>query len=700
MHAAAERGEDAQPPVADLVAEALDDDRAVARHDAGGALLLAEELDEVAGGQVVEVELGLERLRVLVDRPAGEGADRLAELTRAAEAVALPERHGGGHTGSGRDDHAVARDVLDPPARRAEQERLARPGLVDHLLVELADAAAVGQVDAEQPAIGDRPGVRDGQRAGAAAGADRAGHAVPDDARPQLAELLARIAAVEHVEHVLELGAAQLGVGVRARDECVQLVDAVAVVPRLRGDGDDLLREHVERVARHDGRLDLALAHPLGDHRALDQVGAELREDAALRRVADVVAGAADALQPGGDRLRRLDLEHEVDGAHVDAELEAGGRDQAGQLAGLELVLDQQALLPCQRAMVGTGDRLFSKLVEAQGEPLGAAAVVDEDQRRAVLAHQLEQLGVDRGPDRLAGRLLAGALERVELRAGVAGLDHRLDGHVDLEVERLAHPGIDHGALALGADQEAADLVERVLRRRQADALHVTAGRLGQPLERERQVRAALCLRDGVDLVHDHLLGAVEDLRRLAGEHQVQRLGRRDEDVRRLADHRLALALRRVAGADGDLDVGADAAQRRAQVLLHVVGERLERRDVDEPGAVRGRLGDEPVERPQERRERLAGAGGRADQGVLARGDRRPGLRLRRRRRIERPPEPLPDLRRKGRERHSSQGTAGAALSSSAPHTLTAAWRDRVCAARPGCSAPWAGTRSAPGHRR
>ena len=185
-----------------------------------------------------------------------------------------------------------------------------------------------------------------------------------------------------------------------------------------------------------------------------------------------------------------------------------------------------------------------------QREPLGAAPVVDEDQGRAVLAHQLQQLGVDRRPDRLAGGLVPGALERVELDARVTRLDHRLDRHVDLQVERLADAGVDDRARALRADEEAADLLERVLGRRQADPLDVAPGRLGEPLEREREVRAALGLRDRVDLVDDHLLDAVEDLRRLAGEHQVQRLRRGDQDVRRVADHRLPLLLRRVAGPD------------------------------------------------------------------------------------------------------------------------------------------------------
>ena len=62
--------EHAQPPVADLVAEALDDDRAVARHDARGLLLLAQEVEEVARGERVEVVVALEHLGGLVDGPA------------------------------------------------------------------------------------------------------------------------------------------------------------------------------------------------------------------------------------------------------------------------------------------------------------------------------------------------------------------------------------------------------------------------------------------------------------------------------------------------------------------------------------------------------------------------------------------------------------------------------------------------------
>ena len=298
----------------------------------------------------------------------------------------------------------------------------------------------------------------------------------------------------------------------------------------------------------HHRGLDLGLAHPSRHHRALEQVRAELGEDAPAADVADRVAGTADPLQAAGHRLGRLHLDDQVHRAHVDPQLEARGGHQAGQLAGLEHLLHHRALLARQRAVVRAGQLLAGHLVQAQGHPLGAAAVVDEHDRRLVLADELEQLGIDRRPDRAPRGLAAG--QRIEVRGRRRiGLDHRLDRHVDLQVELLAHAGVDDAALPLRPDHEPADLLERVLGRRQPDALHVGAGGGGEPLQRQRQVRAALGRGHGVDLVDDAPARALKQLLGLPGEHQVQRLGRGDEDVGRLAQHLLALALGRVAGA-------------------------------------------------------------------------------------------------------------------------------------------------------
>ena len=54
VHLGAERRQHADPPVADLVAEALDDDRAVVGHRPGGLGLLVEVGDEVGGRPLVE----------------------------------------------------------------------------------------------------------------------------------------------------------------------------------------------------------------------------------------------------------------------------------------------------------------------------------------------------------------------------------------------------------------------------------------------------------------------------------------------------------------------------------------------------------------------------------------------------------------------------------------------------------------------
>ena len=210
VHAPAERREDAHAPVADLVAKALDHHGRVRRDDTGRRLLLAKEGDEVAGSERIEPVLALDALDRSVVGECGELArrapDPLTELGGASDSLALPERSDAGHAGSRRDENAVARDLLDAPGRRSEHERLALARLVDHLLVELAHAPApVDEEDTEEAAVRDRPGVRDCEAPRAGAPTHRAGGPIPHDPRPQLRELVGRVAAREHVEDVLEL---------------------------------------------------------------------------------------------------------------------------------------------------------------------------------------------------------------------------------------------------------------------------------------------------------------------------------------------------------------------------------------------------------------------------------------------------------------------------------------------------------------
>ena len=155
-------------------------------------------------------------------------------------------------------------------------------------------------------------------------------------------------------------------------------------------------------------------------------------------------------------------------------------------------------------------------------------------------------------------------------------------------------------------------------------------------------------------------------LARLRGQHQVQRLGRGDQDVGWSAQQTAAFACVGVAGADADgRHVGKrcaqpagfrlDARERCPQVLLDVDGECPQRRDVEHPRpplAFGRRLGREAVDRPQERGERLARTGRRKQQCVAALGDRGPPLALGVGRRSERGLEPGPGGGRERGEGH------------------------------------------------
>ena len=181
-----------------------------------------------------------------------------------------------------------------------------------------------------------------------------------------------------------------------------------------------------------------------------------------------------------------------------------------------------------------------------------------------------------------------------------------------------------------------------------------------EALERQREMRSPLVARDGMDLVDDQGLGGAQQLAALlARDEQVERLGSRHDERRRLAQHRGALRLRGVAGAHRDgqlrrlepvaLGDGSDLAEGALEVLRDVDGERLQRRDVHDAGRALERgarlvLAVQTVDADEEPGEGLPGPGRRGDQGVGACCDVRPSLALRLGRAVrEAPAEPLGD---------------------------------------------------------
>ena len=90
-------------------------------------------------------------------------------------------------------------------------------------------------------------------------------------------------------------------------------------------------------------------------------------------------------------------------------------------------------------------------------------------------------------------------------RRGRAELAQVVDGHDDLEVELLAGARVDELDRPAAGD-EPADLCERPLGRREADPLQRPVDEPREPLDREREVGAALAARDRVHLVEDQRL--------------------------------------------------------------------------------------------------------------------------------------------------------------------------------------------------
>ena len=229
-------------------------------------------------------------------------------------------------------------------------------------------------------------------------------------------------------------------------------------------------------------------------------------------------------------------------------------------------------------------ETLAQALVQRERHALAHAARSGEDQGRAVAADLLGDPIVDLAPHLLARD-----------RAKLVGR------HLDRELHRATMADIYD---ARPRAQEAGDFFERPHGGREPDALRFAARlaehQIVEAREREREVRAALISRHRVNLVNDDARNSREErARTLCRKQDEERFGRRDEHVRRLAQHARALGGRGIARAHGRADLRerrpavacklGELCERALQVLSNVVGERLERRDVHGEGAVRQR---------------------------------------------------------------------------------------------------------------
>ena len=291
------------------------------------------------------------------------------------------------------------------------------------------------------------------------------------------------------------------------------------------------------------------------------------------------------------------------------------------------------------------GDVVFAQaLAQVMRDPLRQPPGVHEHQRGTMLLHQFHQPVVNLVPHLVGG-------DRPQGRAG----------HFHREIELALVPDIDdHRSRPAVAGQKVRDFFDRLLGRGKPDAHRRTIGQRFQPLQRKRQMRAALVVGDGVDFVDDDGFDIAQNRAALfRGQQNVKRLRRGDQNVRRPLQHGPALVHQRVAGADRGANLRhqqsalarhlQNFAQGHFEILLNIVAQRLQRRNVKNFSAVvqiaGQRLADQAIDAGEKCRQRLARTGGGGDERRAPGEDVRPALFLRLGRRAEFRDKPLRDQR-------------------------------------------------------
>ena len=471
------------------------------------------------------------------------------------------------------DAHAARLDAQDPIRRVAELEDVAGEALDREVLVDRADELARGlEHDVVVGGVGNRAARRERGQPRAAPAAQHAVDGVAMEVRGAMAAARGE-ALGEHAHDVEVLVARQLAYGYARVNE--------RRTARLRSIRARRLRRRSAARARRAAcagivrRSSSPRAHRIEQRRAFDQLVARQRKEPRLRHAADRVARAPGALQERRDRARRAELADELDVADVDAELERRGRDQ--RLAARR---SSAAARPSSR-------RSFAMLPWCD---ITCSSPSSSDRCRATrsaMRRVLTNTSVVRCCAASVGE------PRVDL------LPH-LVRHHRLERRRRALRARDRararGRCRRSRSRTRATASRRSQRRRTLPTRKRAISSIGfcvadRPMRTRRRAGAALRARSSdsarwlprlfagerVDLVDDDGARRREHrAARLRAEQHVQRLRRRDDDVRRPPAHARALGLRRVAGAHqrADVDVGeaegsefrADAGERRLEI--------------------------------------------------------------------------------------------------------------------------------------
>ena len=151
---------------------------------------------------------------------------------------------------------------------------------------------------------------------------------------------------------------------------------------------------------------------------------------------------------------------------------------------------------------------------------------------------------------------------------------------------------------------------------------------------------APLVVDQRMNLIDDEGIRRLQQMpAALCRQQDKQGLGSRDKNMRRPLDHLLPLGHRRISGSDGNADGRhqqtffpsefRDLVKRTFQILLDVVAQCLQRRNVHDLGFVLKRTVQsrsyEPVKTGQKGRQRFARSSRCRDQNIAAGDDLVPG---------------------------------------------------------------------------
>ena len=424
VDAAAVRRMDHQLGAAGFVEEAFQREMRLRRQHAEAGELCCGVFGDLLRGGFIELQLRAQPM--LERRLAARLQLRLHRLAQprhagrqfdaAARRLAQPERDAGRHAFGILHAHAPGLDAQDPVTRIAELEHVAGDALDGEVFVDGADDDRLRlQQHGVVADIGDGAAGLDRGQARALAPAQLAMHGVAMQVARALAVAGAE-AIGQHPHHLVEILSRQT----RVRPGAMHHLEQRILVPFDAGDfGDELLRQHVQRRRRHDQRVQLAAPHAIQQRHAFQQFVARRRKQPPLRHTADLVAGAADALQERGDAAWRADLADQVDVADVDAEFQRGGGDEHLELAALELLLGIQPQLLGQRTVVRGHVLLAQQFAEVAGGALGHAPGVDEHEGGRMPLDQFGDARMDQLPLRVRHHRLQ--RHRRQLQREVAG---------------------------------------------------------------------------------------------------------------------------------------------------------------------------------------------------------------------------------------------------------------------------------------